>query len=60
MPRYPRAFLPGIPLHIVQRGHDRQCVQRYQLTGDSRFKATIEARLGRRLSNKAQGRPRKD
>ena len=26
MPRYPRAFLPDIPPHIVQRGHDRQCV----------------------------------
>ncbi len=38
----------------------RQSVQRNQLTGGSRFKATIEARLGRRLSNKAQGRPRKD
>ena len=26
MPRYPRLFLPGLPLHIVQRGHDRQPV----------------------------------
>ena len=24
MPRYPRLFLPNVPLHIVQRGHDRQ------------------------------------
>jgi putative transposase len=24
MPRSPRLFLPNIPLHIVQRGHDRQ------------------------------------
>jgi len=26
MPRYPRLFLPNIPLHVVQRGHDRQPV----------------------------------
>lgn len=26
MPRYPRLFLTGYPLHIVQRGHDRQPV----------------------------------
>jgi len=26
MPRYRRPFLPDIPLHIVQRGHDRQPV----------------------------------
>jgi putative transposase len=26
MPRYPRLFLPEMPLHIVQRGHDRQPV----------------------------------
>lgn len=26
MPRYPRLFLPDIPLHIVQRGHDRKPV----------------------------------
>jgi len=26
MPRYARLFLPGLPLHIVQRGHDRKAV----------------------------------
>ena len=26
MPRHPRLFLPDLPLHIVQRGHDRQPV----------------------------------
>lgn len=26
MPRYPRVFIPNVPLHIVQRGHDRQPV----------------------------------
>lgn len=26
MPRYPRVFVPTIPLHIVQRGHNRQPV----------------------------------
>ncbi|MDX1516297.1 MAG: transposase [Woeseiaceae bacterium] len=26
VPRYPRIFVPEIPLHIVQRGHDRQPV----------------------------------
>ena len=26
MPCYPRLFIPGIPLHIVQRGHDQQAV----------------------------------
>ncbi len=26
MPRYPRLFLPEMPVHIVQRGHDRQPV----------------------------------
>ena len=24
MPRYRRILVPGIPLHIVQRGHDKQ------------------------------------
>ena len=26
MPRYPRLFLPNMPLHIVQRGHNRRTV----------------------------------
>lgn len=26
MPRHPRLFLPNVPLHIIQRGHDRQPV----------------------------------
>lgn len=26
MPRYRRLFLPNMPLHVVQRGHDRQTV----------------------------------
>ena len=26
MPRHPRLFVPGVPVHIVQRGHDRQPV----------------------------------
>ena len=26
MPRKPRFFLPGIPVHIVQRGHSREPV----------------------------------
>jgi putative transposase len=26
LPRYPRLFVPDIPLHIVQRGHDRKPV----------------------------------
>lgn len=24
MPRHPRQFLPGIPLHLIQRGNNRQ------------------------------------
>jgi len=28
MPRHPRLFLTGLPMHIVQRGHDRQPVFR--------------------------------
>jgi putative transposase len=26
MPRKPRFYLPGIPVHIVQRGHSREPV----------------------------------
>ncbi len=26
MPRKPRFFLPGVPIHIVQRGHSREPV----------------------------------
>lgn len=39
--------------------HIRQAVQRNQLTGGSKFKTELEARTGRRLSTKAQGRPKK-
>jgi len=35
MPRYPRLFLPGMPLHVVQRGHDRQPV--FVRTADYRY-----------------------
>ena len=38
----------------------RQALQRNQLTGDARFKIEIEARIGRRLSARAQGRPKKE
>jgi putative transposase len=37
----------------------RQAVQRNQLTGGALFKTDIENRIGRRLSTKAPGRPRK-
>lgn len=26
MPRKPRFFLPGVPVHVVQRGHSREPV----------------------------------
>jgi len=26
MPRKPRFYLPGVPVHAVQRGHSRQAV----------------------------------
>ena len=26
MPRQPRFFSPGVPLHVIQRGHDRQSI----------------------------------
>ena len=26
MPRKPRFFLPGVPVHVVQRGHSREAV----------------------------------
>jgi len=35
MPRYPRLFLPDMPLHVVQRGHDRQPV--FVQTADYRY-----------------------
>jgi len=38
----------------------RQALQRNQLTGDARFKTEIEARIGRRVSARAQGRPKKE
>ena len=35
MPRYPRLFLPHMPLHVVQRGHDRKSV--FVQTADYEF-----------------------
>ncbi len=35
MPRYPRLFLPDMPIHVVQRGHDRQPV--FVQTADYRY-----------------------
>jgi REP element-mobilizing transposase RayT len=26
MPRKPRFFLPGVPVHVVQRGNNRQAI----------------------------------
>lgn len=37
----------------------RGALQRNQLTGNARFTAAIEARIGRRLSAKARGRPKR-
>lgn len=37
----------------------RRAIQRNQVTGSTRFKSEVEARIGRRLSDKPQGRPRK-
>ena len=37
----------------------RESLQRQQLTGGDRFRAEVEKRLGIRISNKKQGRPRK-
>lgn len=52
--------------HFVENGTSdrelsiiRQALQRNQVTGNTRFKAEIEARIGRRLSDKPQGRPRR-
>ena len=28
MPRQPRFFSPGVPLHVIQRGNDRQSIFR--------------------------------
>lgn len=37
----------------------RRSLQRNQLTGNARFRSKIEARLGRRISDKPPGRPKK-
>ena len=51
MPRYPRLFLPHMPLHIVQRGHDRQPVfverkdYEYYLANLKEMKNELEIRI---------------
>ncbi len=51
MPRYPRLFLPNYPLHIVQRGHDRQAVfaahadYQFYLDNLAEMRATLEIRV---------------
>lgn len=51
MPRYPRLFLPDIPLHIMQRGHNRQPVfvepadYRYYLENLVEMKSELEIRV---------------
>jgi REP element-mobilizing transposase RayT len=39
MPRLPRFHLPGYPLHVVQRGNNRQAIffERFRLPGLSRI-----------------------
>ena len=32
MPRKPRFYLPGVPAHIVQRGHSRELVLKEKIT----------------------------
>lgn len=53
MPRKPRFFLPGVPVHVVQRGHSRQAVfyenndylayLRWLKEGAKRYKVDIHA-----------------
>ena len=53
MPRKPRFFLPGVPVHIVQRGHSREPVffedndysayLRWLKEGAERYKVEIHA-----------------
>jgi putative transposase len=53
MPRKPRFFLPGMPVHIVQRGHSREPVffedndylayLRWLKEGAERYKVDIHA-----------------
>lgn len=53
MPRKPRFFLPGVPVHVVQRGHSRQPVffedndylayLRWLKEGAKRYKVDIHA-----------------
>ncbi len=51
MPRHPRVFVPGFPLHIVQRGHDRQPVfvesedYEFYLCNFAEIKAELSIRL---------------
>ena len=51
MPRYPRLFIPDIPLHIVQRGHDRRPVffdrsdYRYYLDNLTETKADLSIQV---------------
>lgn len=51
MPRYPRLFVSGVPVHIVQRGHDRQTVFNkhedfaYYLDNVKEAKSTYDVRV---------------
>ncbi len=47
--------IPGYEIKLI-----RDALQRGQLTGDDRFRKEIEKKFGIRISNKKQGRPRKD
>ncbi len=38
MPRRPRIFLPGIPLHLIQRGNNRQAC----FFADDDYRANME------------------
>ncbi|MCA2997732.1 MAG: hypothetical protein ING75_03930 [Rhodocyclaceae bacterium] len=70
MPRRPRIHLDGVPLHIVQRGHNREpcffgeddyirlALNQSQPLGNARFYAKIESMTGVRREARPRGRPR--
>ncbi len=66
MPRRPRLVLPGVPLHVIQRGNNRQACffadedyQLYLALGSPRFQEEVAAMLKRRVTPGKSGRPRK-
>ena len=68
MPRNPRFYAPGVPVHLIQRGNNRAACffaeEDYRTNvgvppGNERFKEQIETTLQCKVVHLRRGRPRK-